>query len=72
MRPILYLAAMGARRTKTSLAEFYERLVSAGKKKLVALVALMRKIIVIANARLRDLDRDASLAMTEKCIAEKS
>ena len=65
MRPILYLAAMGARRTKTSLAEFYERLLAAGKKKMVALVALMRKIIVIANARLRDLDRHASLAMTE-------
>lgn len=55
MRPILFLAAMGARRTKTSLADFYERLVKAGKKKLVALVALMRKIVVIANARIRDL-----------------
>lgn len=57
MRPILYLAAMGARRTKTSLSDFYERLIKAGKKKLVALVALMRKIVVIANAKIRDLMR---------------
>jgi transposase len=56
LRPILYMAAMAARKTKkTTLREFYERLVSSGKKKMVALVALMRKIIIIANARLRDL-----------------
>ena len=54
MRSILFLAAMGASRTKTNLGLFYERLVSNGKKKMVALTALMRKIIVIANARLRD------------------
>jgi transposase len=56
LRPILYMAAMAARNAKkTTLGEFYERLVSSGKKKMVALVALMRKIIIIANARLRDL-----------------
>ena len=33
---------------------FFQRLVAAGKKPLVALTALMRKIIVIANAKLRD------------------
>jgi transposase len=56
LRPILYMAAMAARNAKkTTLAEFYERLVSSGKKKMVALVALMRKIIIIANAKLRDL-----------------
>lgn len=61
MRPILFLAAMGARRTKTSMADFYERLIKAGKKKLVALVALMRKIVVIANARIRDLMKGSQL-----------
>lgn len=54
LRPILFMAAMGARRTKTSLGEFYEKLVKNGKKKMVALTALMRKIIVIANARLKE------------------
>jgi transposase len=55
LRSILFMAAMSARKSKkTTLSEFYERLVSSGKKKMVALVAVMRKIIVIANARLRD------------------
>jgi transposase len=36
------------------LKTFYERLDARGKKKMVALVALMRKILVIANARLKE------------------
>ena len=36
------------------MKEFYEKLISRGKKKMVALTALMRKIIVIANAKIRD------------------
>lgn len=54
IKPILFLAAMTASRSKSSLGEFYTRLVSAGKKKMVAMTALMRKILVIANAKLRD------------------
>jgi transposase len=54
MRPLLYLAAMGASRSKTHLGDFYRKLIAASKKKLVALTALMRKIVVIANARIRD------------------
>lgn len=55
MRPILYMAAMGARRKKNSeLALFFERLTKNGKKPLVALVAIMRKIVVIANARIKE------------------
>jgi transposase len=55
LRPILFMAAMGAQRSKgTHLSEFYARLTDNGKKKMVALTAVMRKIIVIANARLRD------------------
>ena len=34
--------------------EFYERLLSNGKEKKVALVACMRKILVILNAMVRD------------------
>ena len=55
IKPILFLAAMAARNSKTELKVFYENLITKGKKKMVALVALMRKILVIANARLRDL-----------------
>ena len=55
MRPILFLAALAAARSKnTPLSTFYASLIARGKKPLVALVALMRKIIVIANAQVRD------------------
>jgi transposase len=55
LRPILFMAAMGARRNKGSnLALFFERLEKKGKKPMVALVAIMRKIIVIANAKLKE------------------
>lgn len=53
IKPILFLAAMAARNSKTYLKEFYEKLIARGKKKMVALTALMRKIIVIANAKLK-------------------
>ena len=55
VKPYLFLAAMAARNSKSHLKEFYERLIAKGKKKMVALTALMRKIIVIANAKLKAL-----------------
>jgi transposase len=42
IKPILFLAAMAARNSKTTLKSFYEKLIERGKKKMVALVALMR------------------------------
>lgn len=54
IKPILFLAAMAASNSNSSLKAFYNQLISKGKKKMVALTALMRKIIVIANARIRD------------------
>jgi transposase len=57
-RPIvkskLFMAALSACRTHSSLGAFYNRLLASGKKKMVALTALMRKIIVIANALIRE------------------
>lgn len=53
VKPVLFLAAMAARNSKTYLKDFYERLINKGKKKMVALTALMRKILVIANAKLK-------------------
>jgi len=55
IKPTLFLAAMAARNSKSDLGlkEFYEKLLSKGKKKMVALTALMRKILVVANARLK-------------------
>ncbi|CCD05188.1 IS110 family transposase [Legionella pneumophila] len=53
VKPLLFLAAMAARNSNSILKTFYEGLLARGKIKMVALVALMRKIIVIANARLK-------------------
>lgn len=54
VKSVLFLAAMTAARSKGKLGEFYRRLVAAGKKKMVALTALMRKLVVIANARIKE------------------
>lgn len=54
IKPILFLAAMAARNSHSPLRVYYESLIARGKLKMVALVALMRKIIVIANARLKE------------------
>ena len=50
----LFMAALAASRHDPKLRATYQRLIAAGKKPLVALTAVMRKIIVIANARMRD------------------
>ncbi len=55
IKPSLFLAAMAAARSKSSLKDYYESLLKRGKKKMVALTALMRKIIVIANARMKEI-----------------
>lgn len=53
-RNLLYLAAMAAKRKCRRANAFFERLVAAGKPKMVALVALMRKLLTALNAMLRD------------------
>ncbi|HJK86534.1 MAG TPA: hypothetical protein QKA08_02030 [Candidatus Megaira endosymbiont of Nemacystus decipiens] len=53
-KPSLFIAAISARNSNSELKVFYEKLIVRGKRKMVALTALMRKIIVIVNARLRD------------------
>lgn len=60
VRRLLYLAALAASHAKGPLREVYQRLVQNGKKPIVAIGALMRKIIVILNARLRDLNAQQS------------
>lgn len=68
IRPILYMCAMAARNSNSRLKSFYNRLIEKGKKKMVALTALMRKIIVIANARLKELALTSIIA-TENALA---
>ena len=48
LRKALYMPAMSALRHNRQLSEFYHRLISKGELKMVALVAVMRKLLVIA------------------------
>lgn len=54
IKSTVFMAALSARKHNPQLRTFYERLVANGKKSLVAITAVMRKLIVIANAKLRD------------------
>jgi transposase len=54
VRRTLYMAAVVAARHNAPLRRFYQRLRSAGKPAKVALVAVMRKLLTILNAILRD------------------
>lgn len=54
VRSVLFMAAMTARRCNPVLKAFYERLIAKGKPKMVALVAVARKLLTILNAIVRD------------------
>lgn len=54
VKPILFMAALAAVRHNPQLKAFYKRLCHNGKKPIVAVIAVMRKLIIIANAKLRD------------------
>jgi len=54
VRRVLYMAALVATRFNPILKTFYDRLVAAGKPKKVALVAVMRKLIVLLNHVLKN------------------
>lgn len=54
LRAVLYMAAMAARRWNPALRAFHERLTRHGKPPLVALTAVLRKLLVLANALIRD------------------
>lgn len=50
VRRTLYMAALVGIRHNPTIKAFYERLVAAGKRKKVALVAAMRKLLTMLNA----------------------
>jgi transposase len=54
VRNVLFMAAMVASHHNPILKPFRDRLVAAGKPKLVALIAVARKLITMLNAILRD------------------
>lgn len=49
VRKILYLAAVSARRCNADMRIFYERLIAHGKAPKVALIAVARKLLILAN-----------------------
>jgi transposase len=55
VRQVLYMAAVAATRFNPVIRSFYQSLLKRGKQKKVAIVACMRKLIVILNAMIRDL-----------------
>jgi len=54
VKQALFMAALAATQHNPELRAFYQRLIANRKKPIVAIVAVMRKLIVIANAKLRD------------------
>jgi transposase len=54
IRQVLYMAALSALRHEPRLRDFYQGLRARGKAAKVAIVAVMRKLLVILNARMRD------------------
>lgn len=50
VRQALYMATLSAVRFNPPLKEFYARLVGAGKPKKVAMVACMRKLVILLNS----------------------
>jgi transposase len=54
VRTALFMAALVAARHNPTLKLFHQRLVAAGKPKLVAIIATARKLLTLLNAILRD------------------
>ena len=54
VRKVLYMAAIAAARSNPDMKTFYTRLRAAGKAAKVALTAVMRKLVILANTLIRE------------------
>ena len=54
VRSVLFLAALVGARHNPILKAFRDRLIAAGKPKMVAVIAVARKLLTILNAMIRD------------------
>jgi transposase len=54
VRTVLFMGAIVAKRHNPVLKAFFDRLIAAGKPKMVALIAVARKLLTILNAIIRD------------------
>lgn len=57
LRSALYMAVLSAKKHNPAIKVFYDRLLSKGKAKKVAIVACMRKLLIVMNAMIRDGQR---------------
>jgi transposase len=62
VRTILFLVAAGVARHDENLRNFRDRLVKAGKEKMVIRIALARKLLVVLNAKAREARAEYALA----------
>ena len=53
VRTALYMGGNGSHRYNPIIRDFYQRLLSAGKPKKLALTACMRKLLIILNSMLK-------------------
>ncbi|MDR1941166.1 MAG: IS110 family transposase [Endomicrobium sp.] len=64
VKQMLFMCALGAVRNNCVLKAFYEKLCSKRKTKMVALVAVMRKLLIILNNRCKDFYLQRSFTCT--------
>ena len=64
LRKVLYMATMGAMLHNPHLRAYYDRLRARGKPHKVALVATMRKLLLILNAVIK-----TDTPWSESCLA---
>jgi transposase len=62
VKQALFMAAITAARHDPAMKRAYARLIANGKKPIVATTAIMRRIIVTANARVRDAQNQPQLS----------
>jgi transposase len=71
IRGPLYMAGLAAKRYNPALEPFAKRLTQAGKPTKVVITACMRKLLIIANALIRDVKtweyKDLPLAAQDSC-----
>jgi transposase len=72
VRHALYMAVVAALKNNAHLRGVYDRLIKAGKPVKVAMVAVMRKLLVMLNAMLRDGETWEPDAKKRRAAADRS
>lgn len=65
VRVALYMAALSATRCNPILRDFYQRLRASGKVHKVALTAVMRKLLIYMNQKLKTIQADSAAEISE-------